>query len=242
MTIKRPTVGPSATTGIGVDAHGGAVIDPTENVKALAAAAAERQDDLRALNDLRVDTKVGYLEKIVDIRATCNREIGDLRALHIGEMMKLRAEHAKELGDKETDRLNAIRQVDVTAAARDAAASLTAIQTLAATTARDAETLRSLVATSAAAVASQQGALFGGIGDRLTNLERQYYQGQGRQSLSDPQGMEQAAEVKYLRLAQSQGSGKSEGGAAVWGYIVGGVGLLFMMMSIAGVLYAVLKP
>lgn len=35
--------------GIGVDARGGAVVDPTENVKALNAAEAKRQDDLRNL-------------------------------------------------------------------------------------------------------------------------------------------------------------------------------------------------
>jgi hypothetical protein len=77
--------------GIGVDAHGGAVVDPTANVIALNEAAAKRQDDLREMNN-----------RLTEARLDC-----------LKEMAALRAEHAKEMARAEAGRLDAIHQVDV---------------------------------------------------------------------------------------------------------------------------------
>jgi len=49
FAVAMPALGQENRAGIGVDARGGAVIDPTENVKALNAAEAKRQDDLRGM-------------------------------------------------------------------------------------------------------------------------------------------------------------------------------------------------
>lgn len=98
--------------GIGVDAQGGAVIDPTANVLALVAAESKRQDDLRHAEGRRVDQYLG----------------------HVKEMVILRAEFSKEMRELEARRVDANRQVDVLAAKSEAAGVLTAVQTLAVTT------------------------------------------------------------------------------------------------------------
>jgi hypothetical protein len=81
----------SQPPGPGVDAQGRAVIDPTVNVIALNEAANKRQDDLR-----------------------------EMSIQHIQETLRMHIDHAKELrgADKElrqaeSDRLDAIRAVDV---------------------------------------------------------------------------------------------------------------------------------
>ena len=94
--------------GPGVDTLGQAVIDPTENVKDLAAADRRRADDLR-------DDDRRYL--FVELR-------------HVEEKAQMRAEHAAELRIAESRRIDAIRAVDVGAATilanqvRDAAETL----------------------------------------------------------------------------------------------------------------------
>jgi len=49
------------------------------------------------------------------------------------------------------------------------------------------------------------------------------------------------AELKLLREYQERSTGKAAGGSALWGYAMGAAGLVLTLMSIAGVLYAVLK-
>src|SRR6185312_10506454 len=91
--------------GIGVDAFGGQTIDPTKNVLDLVAAGAQRADDLRELNDKRIDAEIRVLaEKLNGI---------EMR-------MVLRSDFAKELRDSERMRIDAIRQVDVLAVGRTA--------------------------------------------------------------------------------------------------------------------------
>jgi hypothetical protein len=101
--------------GPGVDATGQAVIDPTENVKALSEADNRRQDDLRKAEARRQE----------DLRKA--------DAKHTKEIRRLDRSHAKELRDidgelrrAESERLDAIRLVDkgnIDRAAEVAAAS-----------------------------------------------------------------------------------------------------------------------
>jgi len=130
-------MGDTKRAGVGVDAMGGAVIDPTENVLDLVEAAVRRQDDLRAAAEKLYDTEVK----------------------HLNHMAELRAEFSKELRELESKRVDANRQVDVLAAKTEAAGVLAAVQTLAATTASTAETLRNTLASTLAAVNERIAAL-----------------------------------------------------------------------------------
>src|SRR5687768_11378725 len=102
--------------GIGLDPFGGPLIDPTQNVKDLTEAANQRQDDLRLL------TKELFH---AEMRAISAQVEG------LEKRLVLRAEHAKEIRQLETERVNAIRQVDVLAGNTAADRALVAIQTLA---------------------------------------------------------------------------------------------------------------
>ena len=106
--------------GLGVDATGSPVIDPTQNVKDLSEAANKRQDDLRE----------------------AERRYNDLRDEYHRAMSALRAEHQKELNAKESSRLDSIRQVDREDVAKTAAQSNLAIATLAKQTTDLAATLQ----------------------------------------------------------------------------------------------------
>jgi hypothetical protein len=74
---------------------------------------------------------------------------------HLSFVAELRDTHAKEMRTSEARRLDAIRQVDVAARTTEAERATAAIEALAKTTAANAETLRSLVTTTATALAAQ---------------------------------------------------------------------------------------
>ncbi|HEV8172854.1 MAG TPA: hypothetical protein VGP91_04320 [Actinoplanes sp.] len=111
-------------TGVGVDAYGFPVKDPTANVLESLRTAIQRQDDLREAADR-----------------------------HVREIAELRAEYDEKLRKAETARIDAIRAVDVGAVNRAAEVSAQVATTLAAQVATSAETLRTQVAAAATATA-----------------------------------------------------------------------------------------
>lgn len=221
--LYRPSGTNSGVVGIGVDSFGGQVLDPTENVKALNAAEAKRQDDLRESSDRLNDTKIK----------------------HIGEIVALRAAHANEIHQMETQRLDSIRQVDVTARNTAADRAADAIQALAATTAANAENLRTALANTAATLAKQTADmavttakqtadLFEAVTRRVASLEATAYRGEGRQNISDPQMAELLKEVKGLVESRRQGTGRDEGIKMSWGVFIGGVTVATMIAGALG--------
>lgn len=201
--------------------------DPTENVKALTAAANVRQDDLRAAHKELVENQITALREVLAIRSEYARDISNLRDMHI-----------KEMRNAEAERLDSIRQVDVTAVRTEATRSLEAIQTLATTSARDAETLRNALVNTAATIASQTADTVKQIVERIAALERSNYEGVGKQRLADPQLAEVVTEVKRLAQTSSEGTGKQQGlsmAAAVLG------GLMTIAIALAGLAVALMQ-
>lgn len=203
-----------STNGLGVDASGGPVIDPTENVVALSEAATKRQDDLRELTVKMFQAEVN----------------------HLHDMTSLRAEHAKEIGAMEANRLNSIRQVDVLAVSTTAAQAQTAIQTLAATTAASAETLRNALATTAQTVANQLTATTARIEERISGLEKSSYTGAGRSSATDPMMEQLIGEVRALRGSQNMTIGKSEGLGMVGSLVLGAIAFIGVAAAIVALI------
>jgi hypothetical protein len=132
--------------------------DPSVNVMELVKAAVARIDDLREATLAFTTAEILHL-----------KEVGDLRA-----------KHALQLGVLETSRLNAIRQVDVlavsTAADRAAAQALV----LASQVNTSAETLRSLVASTATSMAQAQAQFVTQVTDRLALVEKTQYETKGK--------------------------------------------------------------
>lgn len=213
--IKRNLGTAPSGIGVGVDARGGAVIDPTENVKALNEASVTRLDDLRIAEQRSVELVVTALERRLD------SEI-----IHVKEMAHLNQEHQRQLDAAESARIDSIRQVDVLATATTAAQALTAIQTLQGTTNASAETLRVAVANQATTLAAQLTTTVAEINKRLSSLEASSYEGMGKQKVVDPQSERLAMMVENLTRMQSTGAGKTEGVSSTWAMIVAGIAVV----------------
>lgn len=143
----------------------GSKIDPTANVIALVRADKEHGNDLRELSKELFHAEVKVLAvKVEDLE----------------KRLILRAEHAKEIRQLETERVNAIRQVDVLAGNTAADRALIAIQTLATQTTSERETLRNLVTTTAATIAAQTAQDFARINEAISVLQKSSYEGAGK--------------------------------------------------------------
>jgi hypothetical protein len=203
--------------GVGVDYQGAPVIDPTANVIALSEAASQRQDDLREANNIRIDAELKRVD--ADIK-------------HLKEMAELRAQHYKELAELESSRLNAIRQVDVSANENSSKSIVAEIRTLAATTASNAENVRTSVANTATVMAKQLSDTVAGMNQRLENLEKRSYTGEGKHLLADPQISDLIIEMRSLSKSRDTGEGKSGGIHSSWLVIVGASSLILALLSI----------
>jgi hypothetical protein len=139
--------------GLGVDARGGPVVDPTANVLNLVEAAVERLDDLR------------------------NQE-----AAHVREILALRSHYMEELREAESARIDAIRRVDVEAVQRAAQVQATQATALADQVAAAAEAMRTQVAAAATGSATALSAALDPIKTDIADLRRAQYEAAGQKT------------------------------------------------------------
>jgi hypothetical protein len=140
---------PMFPPGPGVDAQGRPVIDPTRNVLGLVEAAVKRLDDL------------------ADLRSAYDRRLGEQRLYYEDKMREL----DKELRKAESDRIDAIRAVDVGNVQR--AAEVAGAQ---------AEALRTTVAATATAFDAKIVAVLDPIQKDIADLRRAQYEAQGQKT------------------------------------------------------------
>jgi len=196
--------------GMGIDAHGGPVIDPTANVLALVEAANQRQDDLREMNNARIDAELRNQEQMADLRAS----------------------HQTALDTLEAKRLDAVRSVDQLAVKTEADRSAAAIAALATAAATTAETLRSAVNTSAINLATQLDRTVTAITERIAALEKSSYTGQGKQAIADPMMEQLIAEMRNVTAQRAAERGRSDGMSDTAKAIIGGLGLLLTLTAL----------
>lgn len=240
--------------GIAVDSRTGAYIDPTPNVLALVEAANRRQDDLRNLTKELYDSKnacqkeIGALreknqEKIALLREQFQEKIASLREKHQEQLAQQRETHQEKMMGAEAGRLDSIRQVDREEVAKTAITANTAITTLAKQTTDLQQTLAKQVTDTAAAQESRNSAQYSDTNKRLSALENASSEGKGKQGVADPQLDKLVMVVENLVRAQATGTGKSAGSTAMWGYVVGGIGLLIAIgtffMAVIGTAMAI---
>lgn len=198
-----------------------AVIDPTANVVALVKANAEAAARLR-----EADIKFQYAQHS-----------------HISELGALRAANAEVLRTSDLERQEKTRQVDVLAAAASAAGLATAVQTLAATADRNAETLRNqlnadraalakLVSDTALNVSTQNDSLFKDVNNRIAELQKSSYQGVGKSSVADPMMAEFISEVRKLVQSRATDTGQRQGMSDSMKVLVGILTVITTLMGI----------
>jgi hypothetical protein len=73
------TAGPPPEPGLGVDAAGGPVVDPTKNVLDLVAAAITRQDDLRGAAGSLFQALLGGLQQFIEAKFSGYEKLTDSR-------------------------------------------------------------------------------------------------------------------------------------------------------------------
>jgi hypothetical protein len=220
---RRGRPGPPAEGGAGlaVDSRGNPAIDPTENVKALSEAAHARQDDLREMHTRLMNAELRHLE-----------HLSNERTAHTEAIAVIREKSAETIRKMESDRLDKNRQFDLQTANTAADRALVAIQTLAASQAQAAETLRALVTSTAASVATQTTASLSAITERIAALEVSRYKGEGKEAVADPMIAQLLGEVKSLRDNQTGSAGKSQGMYAVWAILGSTVALIVGLITI----------
>jgi hypothetical protein len=199
-------------SGLGVDASGGAVVDPTANVIALVEARADAAASLREA-DL----------KFADSQAEHLKEIGELRAVH-----------AKEIRELDTIRLEKVREVDQLSYRTETERAQTAIRALADSQAQATETLRKTMEGNAALLASQQDVKFAESNKRISALELALSEGKGKQTVADPAMERLAGVVEKLAAANNTRTGFDAGrAAAIAGAgVLGGGGIAALVMQL----------
>ncbi len=206
-----------AQHGIGVDAHGGAVVDPTQNVKDLNDASHKRQDDLREMFGRYVQSELKRVE-----------DIANLKADHVKELTTVHQVHDYALHKAEAGRLDALRQND-----RED------VKVLAAQTTAKAEALQTQVSTTADTLAKTFAANLAEQNKRLSANERQQAEGLGKATVESPMMAELVAETKALRLAMAGTSGQGTGAKNLWFIIAAVITVLGFLLIGGGVLVSV---
>jgi len=200
--------------GEGVDAQGGPVVDPTANVQALNEASSKRQDDLR-----RAESRL-------------QTELRKAETRRVNQIIELNAKHTREMFKSEAGRINAIRDVDVAAAAISVERQTAAATVLASQLATTAEAMRSAVANTAAATATQLTTIINPILDRIAGLERSSFEGIGKGRVTDPLMEQMLVEMRALRQATDQGTGRSGGSEKVVAYVFAAIMALVALGSL----------
>lgn len=180
--------------------------DPTKNVLDLSNAANRRQDDLRDLNNLIIQSEL--------------RRLDDLRK---AETVRLdqRAQYDRLLADGEARRIDAIRAVDVAAVgiANQRATDQAAL--LAKQVTDSAETLR-----------TQQAQAISSLSDRLQKIEQSQSEARGRQALADPAMEQLVSKMSSLITTQATSAGKTVGLEGSWSVIIGVLGMAIAVFAL----------
>ena len=242
---------PRNRPGIAVDSRGGAVVDPSENVSRLNEAGNKRQDDLRewmakyleAIGSIRSELQQERIRRIDDLRVTDTRRVDELRlaeSRRVDEHAEMRAEYENKLAEAEKKRIDAIRAVDVAAVSIASERATQQATVLASQVATSADALRTLVATTAAATATQSQNVSAQFADRLALLERSQYETKGRSALADPQVAEMLAELRGLRTRASTETGKSAGVSMVGALVMGAITLVSLLLGVGVTVFEIL--
>ena len=162
---------PSSNQGPATDRSNAPVADPTINVLQLVEAAISRQDDLR--------TQEGA---------------------HLRELSRMRDEHTELMRRAESERIDAIRSVDVQAVQRAAEVANTQAVTLATQVAASAEAMRVQVAAAASAASIALAAALEPVQKDIADLRRVQYEAAGSKSQVGESRQVNAATIALIGL------------------------------------------
>lgn len=212
---------PSGGIGLPVDYTGRQAVDPTKNVEALVKALEEKTKELREA-DLR----------LIQAKLDATKEIGDLKSRHSSDLINslakeisLRADLGGELTKKETDRVNAVRLVDVQAVQVATERQTQAATALASQVVQSAEVLRNQQARVQEEARISLAASNAELTKRISELERSLSEGRGKQQFQDPATIEMKAKLDLISLQQSNKIGSDKGQSDAMFYVLAALAL-----------------
>jgi hypothetical protein len=166
-------------------------------------------------------------KNVLDLVLAAVTRLNDLRAAEIMRQDQLRDALDKRLTDMEAQRVRYEERIEALKSDADR---------------RLAANLQAQADKSALLLSSQVDKLGTAFADRLAVVEKNQYVGAGTSAARDPaiaEAMkEMAATISALRRSGDEGSGRSEGSAALWAALVAGASLL---VALAGVALAVMR-
>ena len=182
-------------TGLGIDATGGPVIDPTANVISLVQANKESADALRDMHDRCITAEIGqvretvkWLEKVSEIHQTHDREIHRM----------------------EQEKLAAFRASDEAARLTEADRTLAAVQLVARSAETTAQDIRNVLTNTATTLAERDAARDREYNNRIAALEKANYEGAGKQAVVDPMMERLVDKIEMLVTSRDTGVGVRE--------------------------------
>ena len=165
----------------------------------------------------------GAIKRLDDLRASEVRMINEKIDLHI--------EYIEKLSLAESKRLDAIRSVDVGTVAIASERAAATATVLASQVSQSAETLRTLVASTAASVAANLSQVSAQLTDRLALLEKKQYENQGKSSVTDPQLDALLKKMDTVIESRATNTGQGMGRKEMYGWIVGGIMTLITIIG-----------
>lgn len=98
---------------------------------------------------------------------------------------------------------------------------------------RVANTLRELVETTRSAASKSLTEVINPIINRLNEIEQKQYENKGKEAVNDPMMIKLVERMEDVATAMAKGEGKGAGATALWGYIIGAIGVLSAILAIA---------
>jgi hypothetical protein len=196
-------------SGIGVDAYGQQVIDPTKNVEDLVKALEIAIEKLRVADAKRLD----------DLRLADNRRLDDLRdaeAKRLAELAAQKDRYDRQIFDIQTVQVKTTSDLISAQLSKETASLANQIN---------------------AATVQNQGLILT-LSERIGKLEQARWEVSGRSSVSDPAISDALRElslgVHSLKTGEGKSGGKAEGIGAVGSLILGAVLVISALFSVAG--------
>lgn len=222
--------------GLPVDITGRQAVDPTKNVEALVKALEEKTKELREADLKLIQAKLDSANLAGELRYRNVNDVNEAHLQRIAEMDKLRANFGEKLSKAESDRINGIRLVDVSAAAdlqRRTSESAAALNTQTTQLANDlrtstnllADNLRTLVNTTAANQLAVQKQDKDETSKRLTTIEQALSEGRGKQQFQDPVITEMKAQLALISQQQFSRTGSDKGQSDAVFYVLAALAL-----------------
>lgn len=216
-TVERDSgLSPNVQPGIGIDAAGGGVVDPTKNVEALVRALELTLDKLRTADTRRSD----------DLRLANDRRQDDLRDADNKRLLELATQ--KDRYDRQIFDIQTV-QVKTTS------------DLISAQLSKETGSLSNQIN---AATVQTQGLILT-LSGRIDKLEQARYEGAGRASVQDPATAaaltQMAHSIQTLTDSKNTISGKSEGSGGVWLIIFAVLAALSSISAIVAVIVTLAK-